>query len=67
MDSQAGTSHPLTVLTVPMRNGNGEVDNLQTRLASSSYRTYEEWKPVRTLSYRDLALLVLTVPMRNGN
>jgi len=32
------------VLTVPMRNGNGQEDFRMRYQMLSSYRTYEEWK-----------------------
>jgi len=54
------------VLTVPMRNGNAQLNDFRKYKKKSSYRTYEEWK----LFEKFLLLrfdLVLTVPMRNGN
>jgi len=48
-----------------MRNGNTK----QTKshmLISSSYRTYEEWKP-NFANDNKCSNIVLTVPMRNGN
>jgi len=33
------------VLTVPMRNGNKDLDDEAFKYAVGSYRTYEEWKP----------------------
>jgi len=56
----------MPVLTVPMRNGNAEVENLQ-KLVVGSYRTYEEWKHDVDLKTTYKFVTVLTVPMRNGN
>ena len=53
------------VLTVPMRNGNNSC-SLAFDRRISSYRTYEEWKPL-FFFLRFSCVLVLTVPMRNGN
>jgi len=40
----AGTALSITVLTVPMRNGNNFFRKMEYRDVQSSYRTYEEWK-----------------------
>jgi len=54
------------VLTVPMRNGNGDENLRKYRGNKGSYRTYEEWK-LPFLDYIKNIYIVLTVPMRNGN
>ncbi len=50
-----------------MRNGNNALDTKFAGLDSSSYRTYEEWKPYLALTCISSTYSVLTVPMRNGN
>ena len=54
------------VLTVPMRNGNSQNPSSSCCASISSYRTYEEWKPLFSILPLH-APRVLTVPMRNGN
>jgi len=39
----------LSVLTVPMRNGNSKLSKIENHWFSCSYRTYEEWKHIRSL------------------
>jgi len=54
------------VLTVPMRNGNLVRCCVHLYPLFGSYRTYEEWKPLKKM-HKSSATSVLTVPMRNGN
>jgi len=56
----------ITVLTVPMRNGNRTFMNIFVSGIAGSYRTYEEWKLFLNGTMNRVKL-VLTVPMRNGN
>ena len=57
----------LSVLTVPMRNGNYGSYSASCFVTERSYRTYEEWKQGK-LWYNIIdECYVLTVPMRNGN
>jgi len=55
-----------SVLTVPMRNGNLDIEVPEYEQNFGSYRTYEEWKLSILFSECDVRM-VLTVPMRNGN
>jgi len=55
----------VSVLTVPMRNGNDRIKGINVS-TKSSYRTYEEWKQT-IYEVERLTRFVLTVPMRNGN
>jgi len=57
----------VSVLTVPMRNGNAIVTILFSFSVIGSYRTYEEWKLPLDRFEVFSNLWVLTVPMRNGN
>ena len=41
---QPNVLHLISVLTVPMRNGNFNSSNVSRIELFSSYRTYEEWK-----------------------
>gem|GEM_PF-6848555 len=48
---------PTWVLTVPMRNGNKEMESLKVKPAVGSYRTYEEWKLLISSSTSILAVI----------
>ena len=50
-----------------MRNGNEDGKPLWLDEQTSSYPTYEEWKPGNALLSSHLIFKVLILPMRNGN
>jgi len=50
-----------------MRNGNLIISDVDFNGNLSSYRTYEEWKPIIFVIQIKFKVIVLTVPMRNGN
>jgi len=49
----------LFVLTVPMRNGNSNFQTAPQAPSSSSYRTYEEWKPLHNVNITALNIRFL--------
>ena len=57
----------MSVLTVPMRNGNHLTAWAELTFIVCSYRTYEEWKLCSSWATNSGCWRVLTVPMRNGN